>query len=47
MEGLGSGQNESHEMRKNGEKLSWDLKMARSQEKLDFVKIQWKKYLYK
>ena len=27
---------ESHEMRRNGEKLSWDLKMMRSQEKLNF-----------
>ena len=28
MEGVGSGQNESHEMRRNGEKLSWDLRIV-------------------
>ena len=46
MEGVGSGQNKSHEMRRNGEKLSRDLKMARSQEELDSFKIQWKNYFY-
>ena len=36
---------ESHEMRRNGEKLSWDLKMARSHEKVDFFKIQCKNFV--
>ena len=46
VEGVGSGQDKSHEMRRNGENLLWDMKMARSQEKLDFLKIQWKNYFY-